>query len=82
LPEHELEPTNGEKTQGTAEIKRTCLSSIFGLKAHASRASGPRQIERHGIGTQESTENQAGGSEYQAKISSGTVWLDDESGFL
>jgi excisionase family DNA binding protein len=30
-----------EKTQGTAEIRRTCLSSIFSLKAHASRASGP-----------------------------------------
>jgi excisionase family DNA binding protein len=34
-------PTNGEKTQGTAEINRTCLSSTFSLKAHASRASGP-----------------------------------------
>jgi excisionase family DNA binding protein len=32
---------NGEKTQGTAEIRRTCLSSNSSLKAHASRASGP-----------------------------------------
>ena len=41
MPEHEPGPTNGEKTQGTAEINRTCLSSTFSLKAHASRASGP-----------------------------------------
>jgi len=44
--EHEPEPTNGERTQGTAEIRRTCLSSIFSLKAHASRASGPHGESR------------------------------------
>jgi len=30
-----------ERRQGTAEIRRTCLSSISSLKAHAPRTSGP-----------------------------------------